>query len=127
MRNRKSISRNTKPEYGITRREFHDLLAKASQPVKPPKGVDGVEERDLLWGYAGKGVVTYRGEVIMEDGQLKDTPLAQEWWQRKLGKNIPRPKKKDPPRPVPKMPRFFPLDEGEGGWSDGIRILEDGQ
>jgi len=88
--------------------------------------IDRTNEGDLRRRYAGS-TVRYRGELVMDDGELKDTPLAQEWWRRKSGKKAPHPKKKDPPRPAPKMPRFFPLDEGEGGWSDGIRILEDGQ
>lgn len=50
--------------------------------------LEHINEKTLRSRYGGKGVVTYKGEVVLEDGELKDTPLAREWWRRKFRNNV---------------------------------------
>lgn len=91
--------------------------------------LEHVKERDLRSKY-GKAKVKYKGRIVMKDGVLKDTPLAREWWERKLKrKKVPSQKGPTPSlirRRPRKQPRFVARDRSAGWWSNGIRVLEDG-
>lgn len=50
--------------------------------------LEHINEKTLCSRYGGNEVVTYKGEVVLEDGELKDTPLAREWWRRKFRNNV---------------------------------------